>query len=103
MRRKAKAAGNTVEKSVPTQPGRNGGTLLVGNPGNAGGPGRPPKAFLELCEEYCTDPELWKEARKKNPNHVLEMAGSFKHPKPAQKHDISARVEFVKARETRRK
>jgi hypothetical protein len=35
----------------PTQEGKNGGTLLVGNPGNAGGPGVPPSAIRLLCRK----------------------------------------------------
>lgn len=43
--------------AVPTQPGRNGGTLLVGNPGNRGG-GRQPSAYRTLCREIVDRRQL---------------------------------------------
>lgn len=42
--RKAKTSGQT-----PVVPQQHGGALQVGNPGNVGGPGRPPSAIRELC------------------------------------------------------
>jgi len=40
---------NSVNNSV--QNGRNGGTLRVGNPGNKGGPGRPPSKIREIARD----------------------------------------------------
>lgn len=46
---RARAAAKTSRESsvAQTMPGLNGGTLQVGNPGNAGGTGRPPSAIRE--------------------------------------------------------
>lgn len=41
---------------VPTRPGRNGGTLLTGNPGNKGGPGRPSNEWRNLMSDFTLDP-----------------------------------------------
>lgn len=46
-RRKADAIAATAQ----TQEGKNGGTLLVGNPGNAGGLGSTPSAIRLLCRK----------------------------------------------------
>lgn len=43
---------NIVQNSARTQPGANGGTLKVGNPGNKGG-GRPPDAWKALCADMA--------------------------------------------------
>jgi hypothetical protein len=44
--------GGTVDNSVgKTVPGRNGGRLKVGNPGNKGGTGRPPAVIRQRCAE----------------------------------------------------
>lgn len=43
---------------VPTRPGRNGGTLLTGNPGNKGG-GRVKEYVEERATEILTDKTVW--------------------------------------------
>lgn len=35
----------------PTRPGKHGGRLLTGNPGNKGGTGRPPDAIRATCRD----------------------------------------------------
>lgn len=47
---------NTVEKTA-TQPGANGGTLLVGNPGNKGGTGRPKNEWKLICANLASGDE----------------------------------------------
>ena len=85
--------GNTVK----LRKGRNGGTLKSGNPGNKGG-GMRSKTFLEHCEEWARDEDLWREARKKNPNHVLGLVGSYTHglPKQTTEHTgaVTIKVEY---------
>lgn len=61
---------NTVKKSV--QPGRNGGTLKVGNPGNKGGTGRPANWLRDWCDELL--------ARDENKAAVERVLKDEKHP-----------------------
>jgi hypothetical protein len=44
--RRARSSSKTPLKT-PSRPGNNGGRLLTGNPGNGGGPGRPPSQIRE--------------------------------------------------------
>lgn len=44
-------------KSPPSRPGKHGGLLLSGNPGNIGGTGRPPDAFKAMCRELACSAE----------------------------------------------
>jgi hypothetical protein len=48
---RAAARRKPTADTVPTQEGKNGGTLLVGNPGNAGGLGATPSAIRLLCRK----------------------------------------------------
>lgn len=94
---KSKKLAAKLPELVP-QP--HGGAILTGGvPGHVGAGGRPPDAFYDHCEKYSTDPELWEEARKKNPNHVLEMAARFTRPEPPKHHKIEATVRFEATRE----
>ena len=68
----------TVGKTV--QPGRNGGTLLVGNPGCKGGTGRPPNEWkarmAKIADRWAKAVETQKVVD--NPKHPHFMkAGQF--------------------------
>jgi hypothetical protein len=59
------------ENTVPnTVPGKNGGRLRVGNPGNKGG-GRQPEWFKELCRDMIASPKARKSVTLilANPDH----------------------------------
>jgi len=50
------ASGNGKQKTptkTPTNPGRNGNRLKVGNPGNRGGPGRPPNEYRDAMRQIA--------------------------------------------------
>ena len=61
-----------VENSVPNtvQPGKNGGRLRRGNPGNKGG-GRLPDEYKAMCRAMVSSPKAQKavEAILSNPDH----------------------------------
>ena len=67
--------------TVKLRPGRNGGSLKTGNPGNKGG-GQKSAAFLERCARVAEDERLWAEAREKDPNKVLWTAAAYVHGVP---------------------
>lgn len=67
-----KRARKTPAKAPATRtPKHGGGKLRTGNPGNKGGPGRPPDAWKELCRDLASRPAMIKSAEKvlKNPKH----------------------------------
>lgn len=67
------ATGKSVDKSVPTQPGRNGGTLRRGSAkGNTPGTGRPAEIYTALCAQLVTSDECQKA--------VLKILHNADHP-----------------------
>lgn len=92
---------------MKTQPGANGGTLRVGNPGNAGGTGRPPKKFSTFMRELreSSDVQAAIEAAAKNPASrgfppTLRAMTDYDDERPAEKQQIigpiEIRVKFVR-------
>jgi hypothetical protein len=81
---------NTVKKSA-TRPGRNGGTLKVGNPGNKGGTGRPPNEWKAQMERLADRARQALEASRVLDNtehplylHAAKWVQENAHGKPAQ-------------------
>lgn len=83
-KRKAKASKTPGITPVVTVPQEHGGALRVGNPGNAGGPGRPPSAVRAACaesfdtripvlEQIADDPKVSKSDRLK----AMDLLGKY--------------------------
>jgi hypothetical protein len=85
---------NSGPHTVKLRPGRNGGQLRSGNPGNKGG-GLHSEAFKERVRRLAEEDALWQEARKKNPNHVLGLVASYHEGIPKQQTQLSGEVKIV--------
>lgn len=75
-------------------PGLNGGTLNVGNPGNAGG-GRPTKAFRNFLADLRSDPdaqaaiaEAARNSASRNFKAAWDVITDYDDEKPAKKLDV---------------
>lgn len=82
---------------VRYMPGANGGKLRRGNPGNRGGPGRPPNTLRDLCREILADAEvqaaLWTAARDPQSRgfaSVIKLLASYAEGPPLQRHEVEA-------------
>lgn len=77
---KQKATEAAAQAPVPTQPGRNGGRLRVGNPGNKGG-GRPSNEWRNLMSEFSSDPRALASLRRslRGKNGPLAQIRAYKY------------------------
>ena len=81
------------------RPGKNGGTLKTGNPGNAGG-GRTPDAFKDFLKRLRANPEALAALERAAKDETLrsfggawKLASEYDEDKPAEKKQISGKVE----------
>lgn len=84
--------------SAPVRPGRNGGQLRSGNPGNKGG-SRAPKWLEDWCDDLLADPGCKAAVEKvaKDPKHKAFVAmwkaiADRAHGKPKQAIEHSGRL-----------
>ena len=83
------------------RPGKNGGLLRTGNPGCAGGSGRPSDAFYERAHQLANDPTVWdiQSARAKSGDlKPLAFAAEYLYSRPPQgvahSGEVTVRVEY---------
>lgn len=67
---------------IPMRPARNGGQFRTGNPGNKGGTGRPPSAFLKALKEHLPPMRAAEIVGKIAAGDILEHLGDAKDGKP---------------------
>lgn len=100
----------TPAAEAPTRPGRNGGQLRTGNPGNKGG-GRTPDAFKAMCRRLASRKGTLRNLRTilDNPNHpkfiaACEFVGDRGYGKPTETKKVkhSGRLVVSFGREGRR-
>ena len=95
----AKSTKKTVQKTVPLRPGRNGGLLQSGNPGNKGG-GRHKEYATERAELLAADPTVWdvQTARAKSGDlKALAFASELAWGKPTEKKELTGELRIVVA------
>lgn len=80
------------------RPGKNGGQLQSGNPGNAGG-GRPPGAFKSLLARLRESPELAasltaavSDSESKAFPAALKLLSEYDEEKPVERKELSGEV-----------
>ena len=90
-------SGNTEETS--TRPGKNGGRLRNGNPGNKGG-GRKPQKFATFLKTLRDDGEVHdaieraaRDETSRGFQPVLRVMSDYDDEKPAEKHAIVGPIE----------
>lgn len=72
---KSKTAGKGLQTTrTHSPPGAKGGQLRIGNPGNKGGPGRPPNKIRESIRTALLDERVLKEVRRRlGPTKIKKM------------------------------
>lgn len=92
---KGEGSENTAGKSVPDRPGKNGGSLLTGNPGNKGGTGRPRRELVDWAKEIVGDPaiqDVYSARAKAGDLKVFEFAAERAEGKAKELKEISGEV-----------
>jgi hypothetical protein len=95
----AKPKARKTPPNTPMRPGKNGGALKTGNPGNAGG-GRRPAWVEEWADGVLSDPETRKQVAsimggKKNPKAFAAMWKALSERafgKPTESIEVSGAV-----------
>jgi hypothetical protein len=98
----------SAQKSVPGKPFQEGKDSRRGRGPQKGAPnaGRPTEEFKAWLEGLMDQPEkrqVFEAYLAAGNMKAWEFAAKYTKSMPAQQHNVNARVEFVKARETRRK